>query len=1391
MRQKKVKRMMKVGATTIVSLGLLINMSGPTITNAEDQLNSIAENSSQIQDEDQINQLLKKLTPKQKKYLKELEMQDYPVISPELNLSSPEIVNVIIEFKQAPAKVEVLKQAIKGNKISLSEARTKAEANHSAFKAEFEKQKNEKKLKNAKINREYRDAFNGVSMELPANEVRDLLRSGVVQRIWKSEEVQLELPPESNEIQLTNPAKVNESLPQIGADKLHQENITGKGIKVGVIDTGVDYNHPDLKDAFKGGYDFVDMDANPMEASYTDWEKAGKRGPVASYVTSHGTHVSGTIVGKKKNNVEYAVEGVAPEADLYVYRVLGPGGTGTTANVIAGIDRAVSDQMDVINLSLGTNINNALDPAAVAVNNAMLSGVVTVVSAGNSGPGEKTLGTPGAAALPITVGASDVTQTIPTLTGSVGLEKFPDLKLLAKNFTDRIENLNPLYSYIVDVGLGRPSDFTNKNVKDRVVLIERGTISLNEKIENAKKAGAKAVIIYNNEDGHIPYYLGESTTFLPTFSMTKAEGERCKKLIPIPSAFKFDSLGSTTIEGDHLADFSSRGPVENNFDIKPDVVAPGVAIFSTIPEFINDPQAGEKYEISYGRKNGTSMASPHVAGAAALMLQAHPDYTPFDVKTALMNTADDLKENYSVNEVGAGRINVYEAAHAGALVKVMDKTAHIQNGKTIEIDEQTGSISYGAHYREGKEIQDSRKVVIQNKTQDQNKSFNIQIEYGPAKGLIQDNAQNGVWVEAPATLTVAAGQSAEFQPVIHVPTSAKAGRYEGYIHLTNQQNPAENYQVPFSIRISERGIDTFTATRVAITNTFKNTFASSDTHGYIRLLSPLKTLDLILKDAKTGKPIAYAGTFNVSGMPVDKTYYIPYMFDGKGYLFTDDPHYPIAEKETKLPEGDYLLEMIGTDDQEKTYKKETIMIIDNTPPKVTLDRKPGVYEVKESMYTNENNYNAVWTHGNITDSTIDLLKSKGFNVNQGYNSMLWYEYSVYAYSQLVLDEDGNFEFPAGKDRITDMTWLNTIINPVDYATMGYGEQKYWFIKEGTQYGLANYSKDELYLGDEVTMTLSLKNVQQLVSGELQFPFNMNYFKFENAKINEKFLQYTEQKGAQVQMADPVFVTQPWNPSTSTLKLGVTIDQQDFKTDQDLPFIDVTFSLINDNYYANEFPFDNFTISYKESPTAQLTTLRSFHGNPFQIMPKTSVVTAQIYPEAFMNERGWFDSNMDLSKIGAKAYVKTANGEIYSGTIDKYGSMMIAGVPASNTDYDIYVEVPGHLKSKITTNVSNNVNGKWIGGKGVLDLYKNYAGELTDDNIVDIRDINQVVLHYGDQGGKEDINQDGIVNEKDVRLVEKNFLRKGPDANPNAEAKETIGKKGLADFLHDIGLEPMN
>ncbi|PEV98374.1 peptidase S8 [Bacillus cereus] len=1350
--------------------------------------NVLAESAVELKPVDNAEQVLMNLSSEQRKALEQLDVSPNFTISPDIDTNSSKLVNVIVEFNQAPAKIEVMKQAAKGKKIAATTAQAKVDEEHKVFKQHVESLKSKKDAstydtKKVEITREYKNAINGVAMTLPGVAVQELIQSGVVKRVFKDYEVKVEPPVETKE---TIDPKMADSIPQIGVDKLHAENIMGKGIKVGVLDTGVDYNHPDLKDAYKGGYDFVDNDADPMETTYEDWIKAGKpEYPGLVYYTNHGTHVAGTIAAQKKNNADYAVKGVAPEVDLYSYRVLGPWGGGNTAGILAGIDKAIADGMDVINMSLGAQTNDPLYATSVATNNAMLSGVVTVVAAGNAGPNEKTLGSPGTAALGISVGASDVSMSIPTFSASVSNEKFENMQLLGKDFPDKLEDLGGQSLPVVFAGLGKEADFTGKDLNGKIALIQRGEITFDEKIKNAKKAGAKAVIVYNNADGQISAYLGEGVGLIPSFRLSKADGERLKALGEV--SFKFEALSNTKTEGDHLADFSSRGPVNGNYDIKPDVVAPGVSIFSTAPEYINDPQEGINYGNAYVRLSGTSMASPHVAGTAALILQQNPKYTPFDVKAALMNTSDDLNGQNSVYEVGAGRIDAYEAVHTDTSIKVLDKTKNIENGNVVEIDEQTGSIVFGRHVKQGdKPIEASKKVNVQNNGKEE-KSFKVEVEYHGERTGIQDAVKNGVQVEVPASLTVASGQSQELQPKITIPASAAKGRYEGYIHVTNANNPAETYQIPFAVMVTEKGFEYAKTSSPSVTNTTPFwLYMYPFVHVNMKLNSPMKTIDVLVKDSATGKAVGFIGTADASRLLIDVDTFLMNAFSGTVYPFTNDSSKPIGDLPVKLPAGDYILELIAHDEEGKSYVAHNPLIVDNTAPEVNMDKKPGVIEVTDSMFTEEDGQKAVWVHGTAKDATVDLLKSKGLNYDQSSNSMAYSANSPFINGYFPIQANGDVKFGIEASDIATKP-LNLTLTTSDIAT-AVGKQNYVFVKEGTEYTTSSYDKKDVKVGDNVTMTLSLNNVKQLVSGEFQVGFMNELYKFENVKLNNVANEYAKEKGLEVSLQEPV-VTE--GTQTNTVKVGAAMKGNAFSgMDGDMPFLDVTFKLVSDAFFDNVTKFNVQQASYMKAGQAATTAIPYLDTESFNIIPTHSRVQGYIGPEAFLRNDGSL-SKGDYSKIGAQVYAMSPKGKKYQGTIDSRGEYTIKGIPASNEAYTVVFDVPGHLKAMKKFIPGYSVNGE-MRGQHVGVRAKNLAGDVNGDRLIDIRDIQSVVDVYGKKDASilpQDINQDGIVDEKDVRFIEKNFLQKEVGVPEVVKPKETIGKKGLVDFLRQIGLEP--
>ncbi|WP_309296637.1 S8 family serine peptidase [Niallia sp. NCCP-28] len=477
-----------------------------------------------------------------------------------------------------------------------------------------------KKHKSLTIRTKFREIFNGFSVEGYLGEIQKLKQEQAVEIV---SEVQIYSAEEENPVRLIGADPISSALQHTS------KPLTGKGVKIGVIDTGIDYQHPDLRKNFKGGWDFIDKDKYPMET-------VGK----GTKNTLHGTHVAGIIAADGK------VKGVAPNAEIIAYRALGPGGTGTTEQILAAIEQAIKDKVDIVNLSLGSEVNGPDLPISAALNKAVEKGIIAVAAAGNSGPFDWTVGSPGTASKAISVGAS--TPNIQTEYINID-----NKKLILNNMKNSAEWKEFSALEVMDGGIGEKENL--KNASGKLVLIKRGKITFTEKVKNGMAAGAKAVLIYNNEEGPLMGSL-EQELPIPVAGITKKEGlfisEKLKKS---PLIVKIE----TKWEKDILADFSSRGPVTTTWDIKPDVLAPGVVINSTVPG-------------GYMVLQGTSMAAPHVAGACALLLEAHPNWKPEEVKAALMNTAKPIVDRdnnrYKVYEQGAGRIQVDEAIQTNVLV---------------------------------------------------------------------------------------------------------------------------------------------------------------------------------------------------------------------------------------------------------------------------------------------------------------------------------------------------------------------------------------------------------------------------------------------------------------------------------------------------------------------------------------------------------------------------------------------------------------------------------------------------------------------------------------------------------------------------------------------------
>src|SRR5699024_10883282 len=263
---------------------------------------------------------------------------------------------------------------------------------------------------------------------------------------------------------------------------LNDTSYTGSGVKVGVIDTVIDYRHADLEKNYEGGYDVVDLDDDPMETL-----------PEEGMPTLHGTHVSGIIAADGE------LQGVAPDAEVYGYRALGPGGMGTSVQVIAALEQAVKDDMDILNLSLGNAVNGPDYPTSQAVNKAADLGVAVVVANGNSGPDNWTVGAPATASGALAVGAASEREQLPFL-----YDPKEDKKVLLHPFPGSAPwDLEKAYPMTAE----HPS---SNGVNGKIVLAGGDQEPVDQLAQEAEANGAAGMIVFQDIDEQAAEYVEQS-----------------------------------------------------------------------------------------------------------------------------------------------------------------------------------------------------------------------------------------------------------------------------------------------------------------------------------------------------------------------------------------------------------------------------------------------------------------------------------------------------------------------------------------------------------------------------------------------------------------------------------------------------------------------------------------------------------------------------------------------------------------------------------------------------------------------------------------------------------------------------------------------------------------
>jgi subtilisin family serine protease len=497
--------------------------------------------------------------------------------------------------------------------------------------------------------------------------------------------------------------ELSHSLGLVGADVAHAQGFTGAGVKVAVIDSGVDYRNPDLGGCaaigpgckVAKGWDFVgdDFDSNSDDSTFNPVAvpdpdprpcnpiEADRRAQAPGAGTSsagHGTHVAG-IVAAKAGPEPGAVTGVAPDATLYAYRVFGCNGSTSSDIMIAAMERAYSDGAQVVNMSIGAALVNFPDyPTSVASDNLVDRGVVVVTSIGNSGDtglfsasapgvGNKVIGTASVQNTAAPFQSFDVTNGTTTL--HVPYNRLNDTKIAPSSGAA---------GEIVYVGRGCPKgsgsapnpplDADDPYLADpsgKVALILRGYCSFNDKYQHAVDSGATAVVIMNDgaDPTRVGMFNGGFTTDRGVVGVTTTftDGKAIQDLAGTKTMTWTDKIveSNDPLAG-QISSTSSWG-LTTDLQLKPDISAPGGNIRSTWPI--------EQFD-GHNVIGGTSMASPHVAGAAALLLSARPGMTTEQVRQALLNTGTPFASipvagrADSTARQGAGLLSVMNALNS-------------------------------------------------------------------------------------------------------------------------------------------------------------------------------------------------------------------------------------------------------------------------------------------------------------------------------------------------------------------------------------------------------------------------------------------------------------------------------------------------------------------------------------------------------------------------------------------------------------------------------------------------------------------------------------------------------------------------------------------------------
>lgn len=661
-------------------------------------------------------------------------------------------------------------------------------------------------------------ALNAVMLEVSADAIAQLAADPLVRSIRPVVDYQMDL---------------SETVPYVGAKTVQNAGYDGKGVRVAVLDSGIDYTHanlggPGTVEAYAAAYGAASGDPLnttrdgffPTAKVVDGYDYVGEAWPNGALAPDedpidaegHGTHVADILAG---------MHGVAPGASLYALKVCSAIDTECSGvALLQAMDYVVdpngdldtSDHLDIVNMSLGQPYGQAYDEdLSQAVENASKVGVLTVASAGNSGDKPFVVGSPSAAPSALSVAETEMPSAMlpmidilapAAIGGSIGGRYQPFSAPLDNVIEGPLQYGNAAGGNLLACGPFSPGSLTGK-----ILLADYGICAFSIKVSNAAAAGAAAVIVGLIAPGDPRVFgYGGGTPSVPGFNISQADANTLRSGLVEGVTLRIDPARQVPLV-QHVVGSSSRGPTMLTHIIKPEISAPGASVSA-----IAGSGTGEE------AFSGTSGAAPMVAGAAALLKQAYPTRTRAEIKAILVNTGETEIMNKPlalggtlapITRIGGGELRVDHALASPSAA--------------WEADTHQPLISLGFKDWSRDNLLNRAAVTVRNYA-NTGKTFRIDVNFRYA----DDEVRGGVTVAAPQEIWVGPKANSSFGISFHVrtgnldPWTLNSGaqgadgnllsklEYDGYVTLTNTANPSETIHLPWQIlprAVGDIGLD--------------------------------------------------------------------------------------------------------------------------------------------------------------------------------------------------------------------------------------------------------------------------------------------------------------------------------------------------------------------------------------------------------------------------------------------------------------------------------------------------------------------------------------------------------------------------------------------------------